>query len=356
MVKRYIINDMRTPSHYILAKVNLVDTQGGIILEERYVEVEDGVIKGVTEWLDNPSNALVIDLTGYYLCPALINLGVNGFGDGIPSKTENTLNLKEKIKNFRNALLSGVTTVVLPDNHSDDLKTIVSESKETKNRLPHIVLSDEDFSSYSLTENFAKSALPREYTSLNEGAVNEATLELQKRIESIKNDPNIPLSNNSGRVFCSPAGLWRELCYVHEQCGISNADVLKLATIGNAEKADISTEVGTIEANKRADMLILYKNPFDTLFALRDPRSVILSGDIISSPPPTRESKLERYLDLLINQKEEDDVLHLSPEEEAIMQLKDKKVHIILTVGLIGFGIINIITIVLGFLILFGKI
>jgi len=52
-------------------------------------------------------------------------------------------------------------------------------------------------------------------------------------------------------------------------------------TIGNARAFGLEREIGTIEAGKRADLLILAANPLEDIKAYDSIRSVILSGKII---------------------------------------------------------------------------
>lgn len=68
---------------------------------------------------------------------------------------------------------------------------------------------------------------------------------------------------------------------VHEQ-GLPTADVIVAATQTNAELLGISDRVGTLEAGKVADLLILNGNPLDDISALSNIHRVILSGAVLS--------------------------------------------------------------------------
>lgn len=71
--------------------------------------------------------------------------------------------------------------------------------------------------------------------------------------------------------------LHREL-ELYQRAGISNADVLKIATIGAARVAGAADEAGSIEVGKRADLVLLAANPLQDISAIRLPVAVF-KGD-----------------------------------------------------------------------------
>lgn len=73
---------------YVLKNANLLDGTKGMKLKENMsVLVEDGIIKEVGTKV-NEEGAEIIDLTGKYLMPGLINLHVHLPGSGFPSKKQ----------------------------------------------------------------------------------------------------------------------------------------------------------------------------------------------------------------------------------------------------------------------------
>ena len=71
--------------------------------------------------------------------------------------------------------------------------------------------------------------------------------------------------------------LHRELELYH-RAGISNADVLKIATLESARVAGKATEGGSISVGKQADFVLLAGNPLDDISAVRKPVAVF-KGD-----------------------------------------------------------------------------
>tara|TARA_R100000501_G_scaffold14680_3_gene26658 strand:- start:17563 stop:18906 length:1344 start_codon:yes stop_codon:yes gene_type:complete len=81
-----------------------------------------------------------------------------------------------------------------------------------------------------------------------------------------------------------PDAYFRELAYLSE-AGMTNADVLASATRVGAEIMRMGDKLGTLEQGKIADILIVGKNPLDSLGNLRDVRYVIADGKIVVDEP-----------------------------------------------------------------------
>lgn len=65
--------------------------------------------------------------------------------------------------------------------------------------------------------------------------------------------------------------------------GISAADVLKAATINGARALGIDEQLGTIEAGKLADLVIVRGNPLEDIKTARDVDTVIRNGEIFDA-------------------------------------------------------------------------
>lgn len=75
-----------------------------------------------------------------------------------------------------------------------------------------------------------------------------------------------------------------------------------MATVGNAAVVGQSDRIGTLEAGKRADILLLRDNPADDLFVLRSPAAVVAGGRLIENPTPKRNAEIEGILDKLMEE------------------------------------------------------
>lgn len=63
-----------------------------------------------------------------------------------------------------------------------------------------------------------------------------------------------------------------------ERLGLTSAEALKAATSNAASALLDEKEFGTVEAGKRADLVLLDRNPLETVKHLRDPRGVMVRG------------------------------------------------------------------------------
>ncbi len=63
--------------------------------------------------------------------------------------------------------------------------------------------------------------------------------------------------------------------------GVSNTDILKMATINAAEAIGVEDRIGTIEAGKIADLVLINGNPLQDIETLRDVEMVVKEGRIV---------------------------------------------------------------------------
>lgn len=74
------------------------------------------------------------------------------------------------------------------------------------------------------------------------------------------------------------------------RAGMSNADVLRIATINGARFLGVDDRIGTVEAGKIANLLVLNENPLADIRNTRSIDRVLLKGRLIdpnlSAPVP----------------------------------------------------------------------
>jgi len=78
---------MAQTQHYLLAHANIIDVEKGEVLKDYSLEVKDGLIAAFSSDNSNPQGLKVVDLTGLYVLPGLINLHTHLFGDGVPKSS-----------------------------------------------------------------------------------------------------------------------------------------------------------------------------------------------------------------------------------------------------------------------------
>jgi len=97
-------------------------------------------------------------------------------------------------------------------------------------------------------------------------------------------DLRIGLGTDAGTPFVPHEDLVLEMEMFMEY-GFSNYQVLKMATLGNAQILKLDDHIGSIEEGKLADIVLVKGNPLDDLEALRQIAYVIKDGKVVFSNP-----------------------------------------------------------------------
>jgi cytosine/adenosine deaminase-related metal-dependent hydrolase len=63
--------------------------------------------------------------------------------------------------------------------------------------------------------------------------------------------------------------------------GLTSAQIFRAATLTNAEVLGLSREIGTVQPNKRANLLLLRQDPSQTIQAYDEIVKVILHGRVL---------------------------------------------------------------------------
>ncbi|MCI2047839.1 MAG: amidohydrolase family protein [Faecalibacterium sp.] len=143
--------------------------------------------------------------------------------------------------------------------------------------------------------------LPPAVTQLNELCVYNSEVLLESMMEGAKQAlaAGIPvgLGTDCSCPLVTPYNMWREVWAFAKYCGVTNAEALHTATLGNAEILDISEETGSIEPGKCADLLVTAKNPLEDLRALAEPEMVFARGVCYDHPKVKKDAQIEEWLD-----------------------------------------------------------
>ena len=73
----------------------------------------------------------------------------------------------------------------------------------------------------------------------------------------------VGLGNDVGCPYITQYDFWRELCYFHKYCGVSNRFALYTATLRNAQLAGVGDVTGSIEPGKSADFIVTKHDPLE---------------------------------------------------------------------------------------------
>jgi imidazolonepropionase-like amidohydrolase len=84
-------------------------------------------------------------------------------------------------------------------------------------------------------------------------------------------------------LYTNPPGLngWTEMHHLAE-AGLTPVQIFRAATLVNAQAIQLSDEIGTVEAGKRANLLLVRQDPTQTIEAYNDIEKVILRGHVIN--------------------------------------------------------------------------
>jgi imidazolonepropionase-like amidohydrolase len=99
----------------------------------------------------------------------------------------------------------------------------------------------------------------------------------------------------------APYNTWRELVYEVDRLGISPAEALRVATMGNARLLGIEGEVGSVAAGKSADLIVMDENPLEDLRRLERIGGVFIRGRHIDKPAIKKNRAIDEALDSLSN-------------------------------------------------------
>lgn len=95
-------------------------------------------------------------------------------------------------------------------------------------------------------------------------------------------DAGVPMGVgiDAGMPFCYFGGYYRELeCMA--RAGLTNAEILRCATVNGARIVRMEDRIGTVAEGKLADLALFDRNPLEDITACRTPAAVMKAGKIL---------------------------------------------------------------------------
>ena len=195
----------------------------------------------------------------------------------------------ESTKGIKVALENGVDTIEHGSSMDDE---IIELFKKTGSTL-----------TVTISPALPLAKLSPDITKLNEMCVYNSNYLFREMISGAKTalENNIPigLGTDESCPLVTPYNMWREVYYFAHFCGVSNAQALKTATLGNARIIKLDKKTGSIEVGKSADMIVVKDNPLEDLKALRQMDKVMYRGNLINEPKVKKNAQIEEWLDSL---------------------------------------------------------
>lgn len=114
---------------------------------------------------------------------------------------------------------------------------------------------------------------------------------------ALEQDIPVVLGNDVGCPWITQYDFWRELCYFHKYCGVSNQFALYTATLRNARLAGVGDVTGSLEVGKSEDLIVTRQNPLEDLRALQHLELVACRGRVVKKPAPKRNQTVDKLLD-----------------------------------------------------------
>ncbi len=104
-----------------------------------------------------------------------------------------------------------------------------------------------------------------------------------------EHDILLTAGTDTNNPWITPGDSFHQELLLYKQAGLSNADILKIATINGAKLMDIDHRTGTIEVGKEADLVLLTSNPLVDIAHTSSIEWVIENG-VIHTPKELTKS------------------------------------------------------------------
>lgn len=94
------------------------------------------------------------------------------------------------------------------------------------------------------------------------------------------NDVLLTAGTDANNPWIVPGDSFHKELSLLKDCGLSNAEVLKIATLNGAKLLEIDDRTGSIEEGKEADLVLLNSNPLDDIQNSSDISMILLNGKV----------------------------------------------------------------------------
>jgi imidazolonepropionase-like amidohydrolase len=130
--------------------------------------------------------------------------------------------------------------------------------------------------------------------------VEQATRYMQEKLELVKllHSANAPLllSPDASGIFAVPGFSVFEEMKLYSKAGLNNQEILKIATHNPAAYMKQQHKWGSVEEGKKANLILLRKNPLDSIENIQGIEAVILQGKYMRTEDV--KSKLNQLIEL----------------------------------------------------------
>lgn len=106
------------------------------------------------------------------------------------------------------------------------------------------------------------------------------TFQVEDLMELYKNGVNLVLGTDTGNDFIFPGHSLHEEMQLLELGGMKPLDIIKMGTLNAAKMMKVDQDLGSIEVGKKADLILLDKNPLISISNTLTINAVIKNGEI----------------------------------------------------------------------------
>jgi imidazolonepropionase-like amidohydrolase len=103
----------------------------------------------------------------------------------------------------------------------------------------------------------------------------------------------ILVGSDAGDLYCLAGFSLHDELVLLVEAGMTEWEVLRAATLGAAEYLELADSLGTVEAGKLADLVLLEANPLDDIRNTRNIRAVIVNGQFLDRE--TMDALLQQF-------------------------------------------------------------